>query len=254
MSNVNASVTDEELTAYLDGELPPEKHAAVEAALRDNPSVQERLEGLRLPDGLLGQAFDLDALGGPAMPAALHEKIKSTAAPSSANTNKAPRIIWPATLAASFALGMLVMSTLRPGPDANWVDIVASYQALYVTETLAGAPQSREMTYSVLKRAQDEFGVDLEGVLEIEGLTFKRAQMLSLDGAPLIQMAYLDAQGQPFAFCLTPQKADDRGNQTRMSFDLATSSWVEDGIGYVLVGGQDDALTRAIATRFRRAI
>jgi len=252
------ALTDEQLTAYLDGALAEDDRTRVENALAADPQAQQRLAQLELPDGLFAQAFDLDAMGAPAMPAALRTKVDAAAAPQVANTNKAPRYFWPASLAASFALGMLLMTALRPagqGPEQmSWVDTVASYQALYVTETLSGQRQAPEITQSVLARAESLMGVDLQAALEIDGLDFKRVQMLSLDGEPLIQMAYLDAQGQPYAFCLTMRGTQDAGQMMRMSFDLATSSWVEDGVGFVLVGGQDETTTNDIAAQFRRAI
>jgi len=181
--------------------------------------------------------------------------------PVAANTNKAPRFAWPMGLAASFALGMVVMTALGPNDSTDvasatpdWVETVASYQALYTTETLSGAVQDRTVSSAILARARDELGVDLTGALDIEGLTFKRVQMLAIDGAPLIQMAYLDAEGRPFAFCLTMRDDADQDALSKMSWDLATSSWVEDGVGFVLVGGEDTDRVGEIAQQFRGVI
>lgn len=258
MRQFDKAVTDEQLTAYLDDELSGDMRNMVEDALASDPQVQHRLERLQLPTGLLETAYDLKALGAPSMPAALREKMTEAAGQKPANTNKVPGYLWPISVAASFVLGMLLMTALRPatsGADQiSWVDTVASYQALYVTETLSGDQQAPEITQHVLARAQSVLGVDLHAALDVEGLTFKRVQMLSIDGAPLIQMAYLDAQGAPFAFCLTMQSLNDQEQETRISFDLATSSWVENGIGFVLVGGQDGSKTAEIAARFRRAL
>ncbi len=280
MSDDPMAVTDEELTAYLDGVLSEKDYARVAAAVAAEPALQGRLDALRLPGGLMSAAYDLSAMGAPQMPAALQEKmaqaqlIQSDAAMPpvagvapvvppvhAANTNTAPRLLWPVALAASFALGMVAMSIMRPAEPEQvaaakpgWVATVASYQSLYTTETLSGSPQDPAASQAILARAETELGVDLSGALNIEGLTFKRVQLLAIDGAPLIQMAYLDAQGQPFAFCLTMRDAEDRGNKTGMSWDLATSSWIEDGVGYVLVGGQDTDRVGEIAARFQSVI
>jgi|GEM_PF-644138 len=257
MSPFNEAVSDEQLTAYLDDEMSDDMRARVEDALESDPQAQRRLERLKLPDGLLERAFDPKAMGVPPMPAALRDKLDMTAGPVPANSNKAPGYLWPMSVAASFALGMLLMTALRPatsGPEQiSWVDTVASYQALYVPETLSDQ-QAPEITQRVLARAQNVLGVNLQAALDVEGLTFKRVQMLSIDSAPLIQMAYLDAQGQPFAFCLTKQSVEDQDQEVRMSFDLATSSWVENGVGFVIVGGQDGSKAEEIAERFRRIL
>ena len=265
MSDDNTCVTDEELTAFLDETLSQTDHARIEAALAEDPGLQRRLEGLHLPQGLLSRAYDLAAMDAPQMPAALHAQLGSapvaSAAHVAANSPKAPGVLWPLALAASFALGMVAMSIMQPDPEAQlasakpgWVDTVASYQALYTTETLAGAAQDPAASRAILARAETLLGVDLTAALDIDGLSFKRVQMLAIDGAPLIQMAYLDDEGQPFAFCLTMRNAQDRDTLTKMSWDLATSSWVEDGVGFVLVGGADETRVGEIAKRFRGVI
>ncbi len=267
MSDDNRCVTDEELTAFLDETLSQTDHARIEAALSEDPGLQRRLEGLHLPQGLLSRAYDLAAMDAPQMPAALRAQVAAAAseteppAAGAANTNKAPGLLWPLTLAASFALGMVAMSIMQPSAPTDlaaakpgWVDTVASYQALYTTETLAGAAQDPAASRAILARAETLLGVDLTAALDIDGLSFKRVQMLAIDGAPLIQMAYLDDEGQPFAFCLTMRDAQDRDTLTKMSWDLATSSWIEDGVGFVLVGGADETRVGEMAQRFRGVI
>lgn len=254
MTGPNTSVTDEQLVGYLDNALSDDDMAQVGTALGNDAGLRERLDALRLPDGMLAQAFDLGTMDAPAMPAALRDKI--TATPVAANANKAPAFVWPLALAASFALGMVAMTVLRPvdDPAMGWVDTVASYQALYVSETLAGDVQDPVVTQAVLTRAKALLDVDLTAALNIDGLTFKRVQVLSIEGEPLIQMAYLDDQGRPFAFCLTARDVADQNDQARMAFDLATSNWVKDGVGFVLVGGQDNVETSQIAAQFQRVI
>lgn len=272
MMNDNFSVTDELLTAYLDGAVSEQEQAELDAAFEADPELAQRLEALQVPGGIFDSAFDLDAMDAPQMPEALRNKIEAAApavdpvspvaaTPVAANTNKAPRFAWPMAIAASFALGMVVMTALGPKDSTDlasatpgWVETVASYQALYTTETLSGAVQDRTVSSAILARARDELGVDLTGALDIEGLTFKRVQMLAIDGAPLIQMAYLDAEGRPFAFCLTMRDDADQDALSKMSWDLATSSWVEDGVGFVLVGGEDTDRVGKIAQQFRGVI
>lgn len=275
MMNDNFSVTDELLTAYLDGAVSEQEQADLEAAFEADPELAQRLEALQVPDGIFASAFDMDAMDAPQMPEALRAKIAaaapamapvppfppSAATPVVANTNKAPRFAWPMAIAASFALGMVMATALGPKDSTDlasatpgWVETVASYQALYTTETLSGTVQDRTVSSAILARARDELGVDLTGALDIEGLTFKRVQVLAIDGAPLIQMAYLDAEGRPFAFCLTRRDDADQDALSKMSWDLATSSWVEDGVGFVLVGGEDTDRVGEIAQQFRGVI
>ena len=85
----------------------------------------------------------------------------------------------------------------------------------------------------------ETLGVDLRPAKDIEGLMFRRAQMLAIEGKPLVQMAYLDDQGRPFAFCAVLLGDGDEAILSEMNHGLAAASWVEDGVGYVLIGGDD---------------
>ena len=62
-------------------------------------------------------------------------------------------------------------------------------------------------------------------------------------------MAYLDADGTPMALCLTRVGAEDRGPRTSTSHDMAGVSWVQDGVGYVLIGGSDAARVEALSAQ-----
>ena len=241
MSKDQAPLTDAELTAYLDGAADGALHNRIDQALAEDDALAARLEGLTIDMDGLNAAYDLDHLAPPDIPDDL--------TPASSGT---VRLVWPAALAASFALGMLAMAALRPAPD--WVETVASYQALYVTETLSGAAQSPEISQAVLQTAQDTLGVDLQNATKVDGLTFKRAQILAIDGRPLIQMAYLDPRGVPFAFCVTAAETGDSAPRQVMSHDLATSSWVSDGVGFVLLGGTDTRTVADLSVQLRQRL
>ena len=240
MSNSTGVITDDALTAYLDGEADATLVAQIDAALVEDTGLAARLEALSIDKALLQEAFAPDALAAPAY------------APPQPAMQTAPRWAFPAAIAASFVAGLLIMAALRPAP--TWVDTVASYQALYVTATLSGPTQTPDRAEAVLQQAEDLLGVDLRAATAVAGLEFKRAQVLAIAGQPLIQMAYLDENGEPFAFCVTGsgQAADVAGQM--MSHGLATNAWVQDDVGYVLVGGSDlDAVT-ALSAGFQRQL
>ena len=141
---------------------------------------------------------------------------------------------------------MVATTLLIPAPEPpqgpaplGWTAAVASYQSLYVTETLSNTGQAAAETDAVLARAADEFEVALAPATQIDGITFKRAQMLGFKGKPLLQMAYLTPDGTPFALCLIRTDKPDRGTKGIEMFDVAGVSWVKDGVGYLLIGGND---------------
>ena len=96
--------------------------------------------------------------------------------------------------------------------------------------------------------------MDLRPAVELDGLEFKRAQLLAIEGRPLIQMAYLDAAGQPFAFCAVRLDDADQSILSEMSHGLATASWVNDGVGFVLIGGDDVEAVTALTDGLRRSL
>jgi anti-sigma factor RsiW len=59
-------ITEEELHAYLDGELPDARRAAVEAYLREHPDDARRLEAYRADGKAIGRIFSRDCAAIPA--------------------------------------------------------------------------------------------------------------------------------------------------------------------------------------------
>lgn len=242
-------ISDERLTAYLDDTLGPEARAQIDAALAEDADLAARLSALDVPISGLKAVMSPEVIGAPQMPAGLLDAVVS--APAAVQNGVTPqqpqtkrRGPWvPMLFAASFAAGIAltyVLTADSPEPSSpKWVDAVASYQALYVTETLSGIRQDPTDTAQVLARAADNFGLSLTPALALDGLEFKRAQMLGWNGKPLLQIAYLTEDGTPMALCMTRVSAEDRGPKTSTSHSLAGVSWVENGVGYYLVGGDD---------------
>lgn len=227
--------SDEELTAFLDGEASPALAEQIAAAAEGDDILQDRIEQLEAPVAQLRAAFEPDRITTPKMPDHI----------GAASPRVWTRIAVPAAMAACFALGLFVAPNLQQG--AGWVDQVASYQALYVTETLNGAAQDPAATQAALGQANANLGLEFDHAPLIEGMTFKRAQILAVDGETLLQMAYLSDDGIPYALCVTRVANDQDGVSTGMSHALATASWVQDGLGFVWVGGQDRDQTGALA-------
>lgn len=231
MTTDPVSITDAELTAYLDGEADQALLDRIDAALAQDARLAARLEALSVDMDVVRDALHLDRLDPPAY---VPVDAFRAAAPS--------RLVLPMAIAAAFALGAVLMQVTRPAP--TWVDTVASYQALYVTETLSGQKQDAAISEAVFQSADAALGIDLRSAVEIAGLEFRRVQMLAIEGQPLVQMAYLDEQGRPFAFCAVKLNDDEHAVLSEMSHGLAAASWVADGVGFALVGGEDvDAVT-----------
>jgi anti-sigma factor RsiW len=243
MTEASSQITDEVLTAYLDGVLDGPVSMQIDAALARDDALAKRLEQLDFPLDDLRDVMEPAVLGAPTSPYAQSQK-EPRAPRKSVVRPFLRKIAVPTALAACFLAGLVVSPLLAPkGPIGDeppkWVQAVASYQALYVTETLDHVTQDTAVTVGILADAEINFNVALAPAVELEDLNFKRAQMLGWNGKPLLQLAYLDSDGTPMALCLTPVGADDSEPKTSTSHNLAGVSWVKDGIGYYLVGGQD---------------
>jgi hypothetical protein len=105
-----AILTDEVLSAYLDGYADDAGRAAVDEAMRSDPALAERLLRLTMHDRLLRAAVD-DALGDipPRVTAAIAEpQNKENVIPFRPRARQAieSRWAWPAAVAASIAAGL----------------------------------------------------------------------------------------------------------------------------------------------------
>ncbi|CUH79574.1 putative transmembrane transcriptional regulator (anti-sigma factor) [Tritonibacter multivorans] len=245
MTQAHETFSDEDLTAFLDGEAEGDLSARIDAALLSDAQLVARLERLVIPVDDIRAAFAVEGL-----------------APPTAPDLPAQTWIQPMAMAASvvLALGIGALGGYSFKPDtpapvvaqkSGWIAAVASYQALYATETLAGKFQAPEQTDATLAGFEDRIGVDLVAATDVQGLDFKRAQILSYNGKPLMQMAYLDDGGVPFALCVIGSGAEARAMKDQIAEGLAASSWIVDGVGYLVIGGDDPALTRAYAEAFR---
>ena len=245
MNEAQAAFTDEELTAYLDGEADAALRDRVELALTSDAALAQRLQALDLPVAALRDAFSPEALGAPQMP--------ETLIPAPRETRTPLRLV--AGLALTFGLGVLSTYLLQPGPQPvkapGWKAVVASYQSLYITDTVANAKQSPDAAAEVLAGFGSGHGVDLSPAQSVAGLEFKRAQLLGFKGKPLLQMAYLGPDGVPVAFCITRSSGDDKPMQSEVLAGMAAASWVSDGVGYLVIGGQDQGFVDAVAEDIR---
>lgn len=223
--------SDEDLTAFLDGEADRNLSARIESALAVDQGVSARLEELSVPMDALNAAGAILAASAPEM----------QALPPRAPERRAKNWGVAGMAAASLVIGIGIGAlALRPAPaeePAAWIAAIAAYQVLYVPETIANADQSLAQTAAVLQRFSEAGSSAAADLREIEGLTFARAQILGLGSRPLLQVAYADSDGQPVAICAVRVTEADRDFETDVIDGLAATHWVEGGIGYLVIGG-----------------
>ncbi|GGX42635.1 hypothetical protein GCM10007385_07970 [Tateyamaria omphalii] len=248
MTDVRA-FSDEELTAFLDGEADDALHAEIEAALEHDAALGEQLAALDVPLAPIAEAYEALLQDAPPMPA-LPEPVVAPA--------PAPRGRWAwgmGTFATGLAAGLAVamftgFGTPEPTPK-GWVSFVASYQALYTEDTLALADPSASDASLQLASVSDALGVDLSGLPQAKGLTFKRAQVLGFNDKPLIQIAFTRDDGTPVALCIIPAGPDAKPVNMGQAEGLELARWNTPGYGFLLIGGTDNAPLQQEAETFQ---
>ncbi|WP_179379396.1 anti-sigma factor [Jannaschia marina] len=242
--------TDEELTAVLDGEAGAALARDVEAAVASDPMLAARMERLAgLTEGLPG-AMDHLLSAAPAMPDLPPEQAMRPV------IGRAQGAAVAVAAVIGIGLGSLLPATIaRDAAEPGWMDDVASYQALYVPETLAMAAPAPDVAEAQLAGLGTRLGRDLSGALAETDLAFRRGQMLGYEGRPLIQLAYVGPAGTPVALCIVAQPdAEDRPTTATVLEGMAAAHWVDGGYGFLLIGGEDRDLIAAAAERFRAAL
>lgn len=241
--------TDEDLVGYLDGELSAERRAAVKRGLAEDSTLAERLDALRVDTGAISSAFDGLLTEAP-------DYRPLTTEPGTRRRLLARFGSLAAALVLVAALGFTAGRFSGPDEGADWRMAVAEYQLLYRTETLDHLVRGTEELESERVRVTTQLGLDIGGPLlaNLEGLSYRRAQILGFEAAPLAQFAFLDGRDRPVAFCVTPSDESDRGIETNTLKGLAAASWVADGYAFLVIGDVPEDVVRRTAERLAGGI
>jgi len=252
---------DAELIALIDGKLEAAARDTLSARLEADPQLRGRFE--QLAAGGLPFRAAFAAVLDQAPVARMQAKLDAAADRFATPARWPKRRIWASGVAAALALLFVGWSIgryvpLGPGlttvaeEQEDWRSAVADYLALYSADTLATVPSGGEGALTLLS---DRLGLKLSAAsVALPNMTFKRAQMLSYDGAPLGQVAYVDEADRPAAFCIIRNGESDAPVTTEQRDGLSLASWARGGRGYVVVGrfstDEAAALANTLAARF----
>jgi anti-sigma factor RsiW len=231
---------DDLLTAYLDGELDAAARAALEARMLSEPALKVRLDALARGGRPFGAAYA--ALLAAAPEARLKARLAAVAAKRTHARGDWQR--WAMAIAAAViifvaggAAGYLLLPQLNPPVQPGWRQVVAEYQGLMTTDTLAAIPSDPGAVAAELSAAGGKLAVDLSpDRLTLPDADLKRAEILDFRGKPLVQLAYLTAGSGPVALCIIANGQPDKAAafETREGFNIVF--WTDGGRGYMLIG------------------
>lgn len=221
---------DARLVAYLDGHLSEAEARAV----ADDPALAARLS-----------AMDVD-LGG--MPRAMDGLLAQAPSFEAPRSGSAVRLAAAAVVALALFLGGVLIGA-RGGQAEDWRDFAAAYHLLYRSETLA-APVVGDGGVALVSEA---LGRDVSGLAAVDGLDFRRAQILGWEDQAVVQFAYLDPQGRPVAVCFMVMDAGADGFEAANRHGLSTVTFQDGALQVLVIGAQGmggvDVLARAVAAR-----
>jgi len=139
--------------------------------------------------------------------------------------------------------------------DEAWVNRVADYQSLYVSETVADAPEGLEKAQKLMLKLQEnsELETAIPDLSEF-GYQFARAQHLGFEGDVLVQLVYTRAGRKPLALCYMAIQSSDTTNSHIGSREaLGTANWRQGGQRYVIVADESAQTLSSMADLARQS-
>jgi anti-sigma factor RsiW len=246
-------IPDEQLVAYLDGELMPEEHTSLAGHIAQDPDLQQRLLLLSGGNRPFRQAFE------PLLEQAPRARLEAML--SSLRTAPSPQarreLTWKAVgaIAAAivlFAAGLAadrlfptLTSPFRDLPfaadqvqdDDDWRQAVAEYLTLYSSDTLASIPDDPNLRQRELEILGNKLALDLSPQqVALPGLLLKRAQLFEYEGKSLGQVAYLDPASGPVALCLITSGGGNSPQQVEQRQGFNVVYWTQGAHDFMLIG------------------
>ncbi len=135
-----------------------------------------------------------------------------------------------------FAFPLVGIERATEQPE-EWRNAVAEYIGLYTSDTLAGAPEDSAARARELENLTARLDLRLTpDRLALPDLILKRAQLLSYDGKPLGQIAYLDPDKGPVALCIIADGERDLPVKAEQRRGMNIVYWAKGGRGFMLIG------------------
>jgi anti-sigma factor RsiW len=253
-------ITDEELVAYLDGALDHARRRDIETALEHDELLGARLAKLDIDTDAIRAVFGRIETTAPVkrLRSRLGEEVVRGSPRSYVRSpwlRIAAALLLGIGLGVGFGLGVGLLVSNVFDSTKSWRLAVADYHVLYATATLASVGGNGANLRGEVAAAAGKLRLPIAiDALQLPGFNFKRAQILQFKGEPLVQFAYLDQAGTPFAFCAIHTGAADSAIETNTLHGLAAASWNKNGYGFIVIGGTQGETVRRAATELAARI
>jgi len=233
------------LLAYVDKQLSPEEIIEAEKLLDSDPAAVALVDILKSNELPFSESFDFLLDDSDDDDLIQTSTLFDNNIPQNQSNNKT--WLWPSSIAASLILGLALgyglfaISSSNTKQETNWITEVANYQFLYVRETVKPAPTlNKSQQLALQKKLSNALQSDLSiPDLSKQRLTFKRGQVLDIEGKTLIQLVYLPDTGLPIALCVLRNGAVDSLPKSGESRGQSFIEWSKNGLSYVIIGKTD---------------
>ena len=243
--------SDEELTAFLDGEKAHTPFREIEKALETDEELQRRLQSLDINKNDIAKSMDMLLENTPEAPAF------ETQAPANENSGWFRNSMIAACAASLIIFSGIVGYSIPDRQVDSWREYVAAYHYLYITSTLSSVDSSTEVAIAELETVGDAIGkqFQLENLKQFAGLEYKRSQILGFEGKPLAQLTFLSKMGTPIALCIIRSGSNEQEAISDATMEgMASASWARDGYEFLIIGGKDQVMIEEAAKHFAALI
>lgn len=244
----HAPITEAELHAYIDGQLPAERRRAVEEYLAAHPAEAERLRAYQTQNEQLHALFDT-ALDEPVPPVWRTRPARRPAVMRAA-----------ALLAAAAVGGVLGWAVRGPQPVAVMTSLpqqAAIAHVVYSPEVLhpveVGAREEAHLVTWLSKR----LGAPLRAPqLVAAGFELVGGRLLPGETGPAAQFMYQDAHGARLTLYVRTAAGDNRETAFRYTQEgkVGVFYWVDGPFGYALSGELERPRLLAVAETVYRTL
>ncbi|WP_460410770.1 MULTISPECIES: anti-sigma factor family protein [unclassified Pseudomonas] len=228
--------SDEQLVAYLDGELDGDYRHQLDNAIAEDSLLSLRVQWLSRSNLPYKNAYDELAQQAPLE--RLQARLDAIPAPQPPGFNR--RWFIGGAAAALLAGGVLADRLFlgwHAAQSNNWRALVGDYMVLYVPQTLDHLPTDEASQRAQLRTVDARLGLNLApATLKLPDAEFKRAQMLEYDGVPIAQIVYLDAKHGPLALCVTRSNSGSQPLAHERRREMNVVYWTEREHAWMLIG------------------
>lgn len=227
-------IDEQELHAYVDDALAPERRADVEAYLRANPEAAQRVEEYRRQNRLLRAALE------PMLqePVPAHLQVR----PARPGVRTWLRYGgFAASLLIAGALGWFLRGEAPARADLapNLAQRAALAHLVYAPEVLHPVEVSAQQEEHLVGWLSKRLGVPVRAPhLASTGFQLVGGRLLPGEDRPAAQFMYEDPQGRRLTLYVAVQTDDSRGTAFRYAEEdrVSTFYWIDGPLGYALSG------------------